>query len=85
MRTRTSAAGALNPELCRTLTTSAPRTMPFPAEEVAIAGALTLVRLFSQLHVFLEPGELIEGKRKRTFYSHAWDLARPDSFELRAG
>ena len=43
------------------------------------------IRLFSQLHVFLEPGELIEGKRKRTFYSHAWDLARPDSFELRAG
>jgi glutamate synthase domain-containing protein 2 len=40
------------------------------------------IRLFSQLHVFLEPGELIEGKRKRTFYSHAWDLARPDSFEL---
>jgi len=42
------------------------------------------IRLFSQLHVFLEPGELIEGKRKRTFYSHAWDLARPDSFEVRA-
>jgi hypothetical protein len=40
------------------------------------------IRLFSQLHVFLEPGELVEGKRKRTFYSHAWDLARPDSFEL---
>ena len=43
------------------------------------------IRLFSQLHVLLDPGELIEGKRKRTFYSHAWDLARPDSFELRAG
>jgi glutamate synthase domain-containing protein 2 len=40
------------------------------------------IRLFSQLHVFLEPGELVDGKRKRTFYSHAWDLARPDSFEL---
>ena len=40
------------------------------------------IRLFSQLHVFLEPGELVEGKRKRTFYSHAWDLARPDSFDL---
>ena len=40
------------------------------------------IRLFSQLHVFLEPGELVEGKRKRTFYSHAWELARPDSFEL---
>ena len=40
------------------------------------------IRLFSQLHVFLDPGELIEGKRKRTFYSHAWELARPDSFDL---
>jgi hypothetical protein len=34
--------------------------------------------------VFLEPGELIEGRRKRSFYSHAWDLARPDSFEIPA-
>jgi glutamate synthase domain-containing protein 2 len=42
------------------------------------------IRLFSQLHVFLAPGELIEGRRKRTFYSHAWDLARPDSFEVPA-
>jgi glutamate synthase domain-containing protein 2 len=42
------------------------------------------IRLFSQLHVFLEPGELVEGKRKRSFYSHAWELARPDSFELPA-
>lgn len=40
------------------------------------------IRLFSQLHVFLEPGELVEGKRRRTFYGHAWDLARPDSFDL---
>jgi glutamate synthase domain-containing protein 2 len=42
------------------------------------------IRLFSQLHVFLEPGELVEGKRKRSFYSHAWELARPDSFEIPA-
>jgi glutamate synthase domain-containing protein 2 len=42
------------------------------------------IRLFSQLHVFLEPGELIEGRRKRSFYSHAWELARPDSFEIPA-
>ncbi|HKG99914.1 MAG TPA: FMN-binding glutamate synthase family protein, partial [Bradyrhizobium sp.] len=40
------------------------------------------IRLFSQVHVFLEPGELIDGKRMRTFYSHAWGLARADSFEL---
>ena len=42
------------------------------------------VRLFSQLHVFLEPGELLEEKSDRDFYSHAWKLARPDSFDLPA-
>lgn len=40
------------------------------------------IRLFSQLHVFLEPGELLDGKCTRSFYSHAWDLARADSFDL---
>jgi glutamate synthase domain-containing protein 2 len=40
------------------------------------------VRLFSQLHVFLEAGELLEPKCERDFYSHAWELARPDSFDL---
>ena len=39
------------------------------------------IRLFSQMHVFLEPGELLTGERQRSFYSHAWALARPDSFE----
>ena len=42
------------------------------------------IRLFSQLHVFLDPGELVEGRRKRSFYSHAWELARPDRFEIPA-
>ena len=40
------------------------------------------VRLFSQLHVFLEPGELIDGRCRRDFYGHAWAMARPDSFDL---
>jgi glutamate synthase domain-containing protein 2 len=40
------------------------------------------VRLFSQLHVFLEPGELLAGRCRRDFYSHAWELGRPDSFDL---
>lgn len=40
------------------------------------------IRLFSQLHVFLEPDELVAGKCKRSFYSHAWELARADSFEI---
>ena len=43
------------------------------------------IRLFSQLHVFLEPGELLENRRKRSFYGHAWELARPDSFDALAG
>jgi glutamate synthase domain-containing protein 2 len=42
----------------------------------------TEVRLFSQLHVFLEPGELLEGKGDRDFYSQAWAFARADSFDL---
>jgi glutamate synthase domain-containing protein 2 len=40
------------------------------------------VRLFSQLHVFLEAGELVDGDCGRDFYSNAWKLARPDSFGL---
>ena len=42
----------------------------------------TEVRLFSQLHVFLEPGELLSGSCHRDFYGHAWGLARPDNFDL---
>jgi hypothetical protein len=40
------------------------------------------VRLFSQLHVFLEPGELLRGRCGHDFYNHAWNLGRPDSFDL---
>ena len=42
----------------------------------------TEVRLFSQLHVFLEPGELLDSRCGHDFYSHAWGLGRPDSFDL---
>ena len=42
------------------------------------------IRLFSQLHVFLEPGDLLGGCRGHDFYGHAWNLARADSFELPA-
>ena len=44
--------------------------------------SLTEIRLFSQLHIFLEEGELLTGATERDFYSAAWRLARPDSFEL---
>ena len=46
--------------------------------------SLTEIRLFSQLHIFLEDGELLTGSHDRDFYSAAWKLARADSFELAA-
>ena len=44
--------------------------------------SLTEIRLFSQLHMFLEEGELLTGSHDRDFYSAAWKLARADRFEL---
>lgn len=44
--------------------------------------SLTEIRLFSQLHIFLDDGELLTGSHDRDFYSAAWRLARADSFEL---
>ena len=44
--------------------------------------SLTEIRLFSQLHIFLEEGELLSDTHNRDFYSAAWKLARSDSFEL---
>ncbi|MBT2187196.1 FMN-binding glutamate synthase family protein [Sphingobium nicotianae] len=44
--------------------------------------SLTEIRLFSQLHMFLEEGELLSGSHDRDFYSAAWKLARADSFEM---
>ncbi|WP_370180003.1 FMN-binding glutamate synthase family protein [Alteriqipengyuania sp.] len=46
--------------------------------------SLTEIRLFSQLHIFLEEGELLTGSHDRDFYSAAWKLARSDRFELAA-
>lgn len=40
----------------------------------------TEIRLFSQMHVFLEPGELLSGACDRNFYSFAWDMADASSF-----
>ncbi|MCD2513168.1 FMN-binding glutamate synthase family protein [Comamonas endophytica] len=41
----------------------------------------TEVKLFSQLHVFLKPGELLTGEVEGEFYARMWQLARADSFE----
>ena len=39
------------------------------------------VRLFSQLHYFAKPGELVDGESKSTLYADSWHLARSDSFD----
>jgi glutamate synthase domain-containing protein 2 len=44
----------------------------------------TEIRMFSQLHIYLEPGELLNDAHDRDFYSAAWRAARADSFELPA-
>lgn len=44
----------------------------------------TEIRLFSDLHVFLEPSELAEGRCQHSFYRRNWDLARTDSFDRAA-
>lgn len=42
----------------------------------------TEIRLFSQLHTFLEPGELLTQTQSREFYSRSWELAQSGSFNL---
>jgi glutamate synthase domain-containing protein 2 len=44
----------------------------------------TDIRLFSQLHMFLQEGELLTDDHNLNFYSDAWRLARADSFDLAA-
>ncbi|MOA53322.1 hypothetical protein D3C78_1767680 [compost metagenome] len=41
----------------------------------------TEIKLFSQMHVFLKPGELLSGEVNGEFYSRMWQMARADSFE----
>ncbi|WP_404478305.1 FMN-binding glutamate synthase family protein [Novosphingobium sp. BL-52-GroH] len=40
----------------------------------------TEVRQFSQLHVFLQPGELLDGQCSTEFYKRNWALAKAESF-----
>ena len=40
----------------------------------------TEVKLFSQLHVFLKPGELLGERIAGEFYARMWKMARADSF-----
>ncbi len=41
----------------------------------------TEIKLFSQEHVFLKPGELLSGNIGGEFYQRMWQMARADSFE----
>ena len=41
----------------------------------------TEIKLFSQLHVFLKPGELLGEPIEGEFYARMWQMARADSFE----
>lgn len=41
----------------------------------------TEIKLFSQQHVFLAPGELLSGQIEGEFYERMWRMARADSFE----
>ncbi|MNT13382.1 hypothetical protein D3C72_1483510 [compost metagenome] len=43
------------------------------------------IRQFSQLHVFLKPGELLSGSINSEFYARMWRMARSDSFEPETG
>jgi glutamate synthase domain-containing protein 2 len=38
------------------------------------------IKLYSQLHVFLKPGELLSGEVSGEFYSRMWSLAQAQSF-----
>jgi glutamate synthase domain-containing protein 2 len=44
----------------------------------------TEIKLFSQSHVFLKPGQLLTGAPDDSFYSTMWQMARADSFEPNA-
>jgi glutamate synthase domain-containing protein 2 len=41
----------------------------------------TEIKLFSQEHVFLKPGELLDGPIESEFYQRMWAMARSDSFD----
>lgn len=42
------------------------------------------IKLYSQLHVFLKPGELLSGEISGEFYARMWGLAQATSFEALA-
>ncbi|MGE4408643.1 glutamate synthase-related protein, partial [Pseudomonas sp.] len=45
----------------------------------------TEIKLFSQLHTFLEPGVLLDDDVQGEFYRRMWDMAQAESFAPRLG
>ncbi len=45
----------------------------------------TQIRMFSELHYFLKPGELLSAQNENGFYARMWRLAQADSFDAVAG
>ncbi|MNJ71076.1 hypothetical protein D3C77_675800 [compost metagenome] len=43
------------------------------------------IGLFSDLHTFLKPGELLSGSIESEFYARMWRMARSDSFAPETG
>ncbi|MEO6339211.1 MAG: FMN-binding glutamate synthase family protein [Caulobacteraceae bacterium] len=46
--------------------------------------SMTEIKQFADLHVFLEPGELLQGDCSSAFYRESWGMARADSFHRAA-
>jgi glutamate synthase domain-containing protein 2 len=43
--------------------------------------SMTQIKPFSELHVFLRPGELLDGSTTHDLYRASWDMADPNSFD----
>ncbi|HEX7758093.1 MAG TPA: FMN-binding glutamate synthase family protein [Caulobacteraceae bacterium] len=53
------------------------------AHHLARRVSATEIRLFSEIHTFLRPGDLLNGAQDGSFYGRNWDLASADSFDAR--
>jgi hypothetical protein len=54
------------------------------AHHLARRVGATEIRLYSEVHLFLKPCELLAGDCPHPFYRRSWDQASPDSFDARA-
>ena len=54
------------------------------AHHLARRVSATEIKLFSEIHTFLKPGELLSGAQAGGVYGRNWDLASADSFDATA-